>query len=85
MGIPFHEIVTGFELAREPGILNDAAAATVIPALAVVAHMPLNGTHKSMIEPNEEDCATDVKELGTGTTVRVALCAFVEQMLTTGE
>jgi len=55
MGIPFHEIVTGFELAREPGILNDAAVAAVIAALAVIAHAAVNGTRKTMVELNGED------------------------------
>ena len=49
------------------------------------SHTPLNGTRKSMMEPNGEDGATDVEGMGTGTTVSVTLCAFFEQMLTIGE
>jgi len=67
MGIPFYEIVTEFELAREPGILNDGPAAAAIAASPVVGNTPLNGTRKSMMEPNEEDRVTGVEGLGTGT------------------
>jgi len=85
MGIPFREIVGGFEVAHEPSILNGAAAAAAIAASPVIAHTPLNGTRKSMMEPNGEDGATDVEGMGTGTTVSVTLGAFVEWMLTIAE
>ena len=82
MGIPFCEIVGEFEVAHEPSILNAAAAAAAFAASPVIAHTPLYGTHKSMMEPNGEDGATDVEGMGTGTTVRAAFYAFVEWMLT---
>jgi len=83
MGIPSREIVGGFKVAHEPSIFNGAAAAAAITASPVVAHTPLNGTHKSMMEPNGEEA--EAEGFGTGTTVSATLCAFVEQMPTMGE
>ena len=61
MGIPFRKIVGGFKVAHEPSIRNGATVAAAIAGLPVVAHSPLNGTRKSMMEPNGEDGAIDVE------------------------